>query len=165
MKYKCAYMTLATTPFYLEGARHLYETYQAAKCKYPFYIMVLNTTDTTGYEDLPLIKVMTIKPKNPDHWWYNGGTTIKKSKYNVDIFNKFNLLLMSEYDYIMFLDADCLFRRNADKLMDECAQSLIYGNKDMVAAEINYNSRNYYASAPTEYRINGAKPKHTLNAD
>lgn len=67
MKYKCAYVTLATTPKYLEGARHLYETYQAVNCKYPFFIMVLNTTDITGYEDLPIIRVMTIKPKNPNH--------------------------------------------------------------------------------------------------
>lgn len=96
---KIALCTLATNRKYLEGAKCLYESYLKTRMDYDFFIMVWLTTDTTGYENLPLKVVPHI---------------IDKKKVDMyppaDVFSKINAWLFTDYDFIIFLDADCFFR-------------------------------------------------------
>lgn len=109
---KIAYITLATDKRYLIGAYNLYKSYLKINSKYPFYCMVWNDTDLTGYEDLPVKIVPKIIPTNP-RWGFTNPP--------VGMFTKLNVWLLSEFDYLLFLDCDIILYKNIDILLDECA--------------------------------------------
>lgn len=114
---KCAIITLATNKEYLRGAELLYITYLRYWNRYPFYVMVLQDQDITGYEHLPIIRVPMLKPKNKNHYGY-------ASYPPIDIFSKFNILEFTDYDYILFLDADYIILNNCDIFIKELIKLL-----------------------------------------
>ncbi len=112
MKY--SYVSILTTDSYLFGALTLWKSLQDTKPKYPFHLLItpnLNAETTTLLQKSG-IKTIKIEPiKNPilndpkDRRYYN--------------YSKLNMWSMTQFDKIVYLDADMIVMHNIDELFDK----------------------------------------------
>lgn len=126
-----AIITLATNQRYLKGAYNLYKCYLKLNSKYPFYCAVWEETDTHGFEDMPMIIVEKIVPKTRIPYSYC---------LPIDMFSKFSLFLLKQFDYILFLDADIILYKNLDNEIDDYIK-----NNYNIAMYVNDNCKDIYS--------------------
>lgn len=112
MKY--SYISILTTDNYLFGALVLWKSLLDTKPKYPFHLLVSpNLSEQTYFllekSGIPIIRITPIK--NPilndpkDRRYYN--------------YSKLNMWNMTQFDKIVYLDADMLIMHNIDELFEK----------------------------------------------
>lgn len=111
---KCSYVSILTTDSYLFGALVLWKSLQDTKPKHPFHLLVTPnlSTETTTLISKAGIKTIKIDPiKNPilndpkDRRFYN--------------YSKLNMWGLTQFDKIVYLDADMVVMHNIDELFDK----------------------------------------------
>lgn len=93
---KCAYATLVTDKFYLEGAKALDKRLKFLNSDYPLVIMITNNiyhSIANEVEDLNIEVVPYFTLPGVEHCFK-------------DTINKFAAFLLNQYDKVIFLDAD-----------------------------------------------------------
>ena len=109
MKY--SYVSILSTDSYLFGALVLWKSLQDTQPKYPFHLLVTPniSKDTLSVLEKSNIQVIKIDPiKNPilndpkDRRYYN--------------YSKLNMWNLTQFDKIVYLDADMLIMHNIDEL-------------------------------------------------
>lgn len=121
---KYAYFTLLNDDSYMDGCLGLYQSFVKTKSKYPFIVLIA-TDPTTGqlsisdknFKTLNDLGIKTIlKPAicaSDRITTYN--TKLGLSTWN-KCFDKFYLFLETDFDRIIYLDADILLLQNIDEL-------------------------------------------------
>ena len=111
---KCAYVSILTTDSYVFGALVLWKSLMETKPKHPFHLLITpnlsrETMQLLETSAIPLIKINPIK--NPilddpkDRRYYN--------------YSKLNMWNMTQFDKIVYLDADMVVLHNLDELFDK----------------------------------------------
>lgn len=105
---RCCYSTLITKDFYLFGVLGLYFSILKNNSKYPLVVLAdenlsLKTFNTFKEYNITYKKIKSYCFKEDDKDWI----------YN-DTINKFQTFLLTEYDKIFFIDADCIVNKNID---------------------------------------------------
>lgn len=112
MKY--SYVSILTTDSYLFGALTLWKSLQDTKPKYPFHLLI---TPNLSQESITLIQksnipIIKIEPiKNPilndpkDRRYYN--------------YSKLNMWNLTQFEKIVYLDADMIVMHNIDELFNK----------------------------------------------
>lgn len=115
MKY--AYVTLATTEYFLKGARFLHHSLQKVNSAYPLIIMVTENLR-------PIIEEET----NYNYHFipYHKFTYQKGDRYE-DTINKLQYFNLVEYDRIFFIDSDILIVENIDEIFEVCKEDFLIG--------------------------------------
>ena len=123
MKENYSYVTLLTNDSYSYGIILLVESMRQVKTKYPLHVLVTDKVSTAVLELLDQLKVKhtlvdTITISEEIH---NYNYSIKKD-YAINWKNcwtKFHIFKMTQYDKIVFLDADIMLLKNIDHLFEK----------------------------------------------
>lgn len=129
---KYVYITYLGNSEYLPGIRGLRESLNYVKAAFPLVVMVPNDiSDNVKYEirklNLKLIEVEPIKINTQ---------SIKINSYWNKTFTKLALFGLTEYDKLVYLDADMLIKENIDSLFEQphltsvCAGQQYPGNEN-----------------------------------
>jgi len=111
---KNSYVSILTTDSYLFGALTLWKSLQDTKPKYPFHLLVTPnlSAETKTLIEKSGIKTIKIDPiKNPilndpkDRRYYN--------------YSKLNMWSLTQFDKIVYLDADMIVMHNIDELFEK----------------------------------------------
>lgn len=114
MKY--AYVTLATTEYFLKGARFLHHSLQKVKSKYPLIIMVTEN----------LRPVIKDNEYNYHFIPYHKFEYQKGDRYE-DTINKLQYFNLLEYEKVFFIDADILIVDNIDDIFEAVSDEFLIG--------------------------------------
>jgi len=117
---KCCYISILTTDSYLNGALVLWKSLMSTSPKYPFSLLVSpilskETLDTLKKHGIHTIEIVPIK--NPilddpkDRRYYN--------------YSKLNMWNMTQYDKVVYLDADMVVLHNIDELFEKKNMSAV----------------------------------------
>lgn len=113
-KYKCCFATVITKPEYEVTAGRLYQAFKYLGSEFTFEIIITNNLNDSN---LPFLVKNNIPFRKVELLQFN------KNKNNIfwqDTASKFNILTLTEYDYVCFIDADTAI----DTLLD----SILYDN-------------------------------------
>ena len=112
------YVTLLTNDTYVRGVVLLNECLRRYESQYPLICMV---TDNVGEESLNILKLNNVTYKiikkiaMPEKLYnYNKELNAKQTEIWKYCLTKFNIFKMTEYDKLIFLDADLLILKNLD---------------------------------------------------
>lgn len=121
MKY--AYVTLTTVEHYIYCIKRNAQRLQYLKSKYPLIVML-----TDNLKENPNIHILEEEPNIIIHFipqlnFLEKGIQPEKNNYITeyylqDMLHKFQMLSLTEYDKLFFLDADILLIGNIDKIFD-----------------------------------------------
>ena len=120
----CAYVTIATNEYFLQGAYCLYQTYLQTNSKYPFYCVVPRGLDTSNFPKLPIIYSYNINT-DPSHM-IKGGPYVQPG-----VWSKIMIWSLVQFDYLFFFDADIVMLKNCDEFFDMAIDSMEKHFSDM----------------------------------
>ncbi|GAA2020365.1 glycosyltransferase family 8 protein [Nakamurella flavida] len=111
-----AWVTLLTQPNYLDGARTLRASIAASGSPHPFVVMV---TDGIGPDDRRLLEadgclVREVRPLRPADDGVDGYANARFA----EVWTKLAVWGLTEFERVVFLDADMLVTRSMDELFD-----------------------------------------------
>ncbi|KAL4457668.1 hypothetical protein ABPG75_012533 [Micractinium tetrahymenae] len=127
-----AYVTLLTKDAYLPGVQALYRSMQVVGCRYPLIVMFTKgvsqaALDAVSREGMTLYFTEQFAAEGVDHSEY------KRSLY-LECWNKLRMWEMTEWDRLVYLDADMILLRSTDHLFDLppgfCAVGDCYGGRE-----------------------------------
>ena len=117
---KCSYVSILTTDSYLNGALVLWKSLMDTSPKYPFSLLVSPILSEETLKTLAKYRINTIDIvpiKNPilddpkDRRYYN--------------YSKLNMWNMTQFDKIVYLDADMVVMHNIDELFEKKNMSAV----------------------------------------
>lgn len=168
MKY--AYTTIITKEDYLPCAIKNAQRMRYLGCKYPYHILISNSLREN--EKIPLlIKESNIKisffeetnyhllnHRDPSNQVYFENKT---TMYNT--LNKFEILTLTEYEIVMFLDADTILKTNLDSVfIEKNMPSNYHFICDLVKARDVFNEPNCYTFHAPSGQLFLCKPDKQL---
>lgn len=103
---KCAYATVITNNYYIEGVLALSARLKHLDSKYPLLVLVSSNVNTEKLSKLNLITIPELALSSVENYF----------KYTL---NKFQVLLLENYDKILFLDADLFPLNNFDNIFNQ----------------------------------------------
>ncbi|KAL4442944.1 hypothetical protein ABPG77_008435 [Micractinium sp. CCAP 211/92] len=111
-----AYVTLLTKDAYLPGVQALHRSMQVVGCRYPLIVMHTKgvsqaALDAVSREGMTLCFTEQFAAEGVDHSEY------KRSLY-LECWNKLRMWEMTEWDRLIYLDADMILLRSTDQLFD-----------------------------------------------
>ncbi|MFC0139751.1 glycosyltransferase family 8 protein [Erwinia mallotivora] len=111
-----AWATLLTEPDYLNGVKALHKSLQKANSAWPLVVLVTRNIDAASRQMLVragclLREVTTLAADDNQHTHY-------ASERFSEMWTKLNIWRMTEFERIVFLDADMLVTRNMDELFE-----------------------------------------------
>ena len=151
--YENAYVTLLGTNDYLYGVLGLKASLDAVDSRYPLIVLVSDlvsqeTLETLYNYDITYKLISDLKRKEIIECVYNGrqvelGTTI----------NKIYCFTLTEYNKILFLDADCIVTKNIDKVFDIETKSdpFFLGGVGLIKHVDGYSSPSFTIEDGTTY--------------
>lgn len=118
-----AYVSLLTNDSYAYGIALLVESMKRVKAKYPLHVLVTDKVSAATLEFLTQLKVSyevvdTISVTDDIHE-YNMKIHPGTAATWHDCWTKFRIFDQTQYDKIIFLDADLMFLKNTDKLFEK----------------------------------------------
>ena len=117
---KYAYATIATKSIYFPCIIRQQQRMNYLKCKYPFVVLI---TDNIPKSEIQILDDNNINYQIIPYFDY-GKESIEiyydlNNNYQADCFLKFELLKLTQYDKIMFVDADIIFVDNFDNFLNK----------------------------------------------
>ena len=106
---KYAYITLATSDWYIIYASYLQMSLKVVKSQYPLIVMITENVKDSKY--LSLIDNYIIIPYHT----FPNKTLVKRYENTINKFYMFNL---TEYDKLIYLDSDLVLFQNVDNLFE-----------------------------------------------
>lgn len=108
----CAFVSILSSNDYLPGLLVLYKSLVATNTKYPFLVLLMegistNTISVLEKRHIPY-KIVKTKINNP--------TDVDRSHRWFTTYSKLNVFDQTQYNKIVYLDADMLILRNIDEL-------------------------------------------------
>lgn len=129
-----AYITLITNENYLNGALTLAQSVKNTKTEIPFFVLIPENISESVIKRLDSNKVKYIKFSDPqteqvdtDHYWK-------------DTMTKLRLFDLTEFDKIVFLDADAIVFKNIDFLFEKPHMSAVAAGKELHPDWVHLNS-------------------------
>lgn len=117
-----AYITLLSNDNYLEGVLLMHKSLQLVKTRYPLYCIINNNVGDYSRKvlqsfNIPIIEVENINmPKHIQEYNESKNPALAETwKYCL---NKFHIFKMTQFDKIIFLDADLYFQQNVDHVFN-----------------------------------------------
>ena len=129
-----AYVTLITNENYLKGALTLAQSVKNTKTEIPFFVLVPEDIDSGVIEKLTLNNVEYIK--------FTASETeqVETNHYWKDTITKLRVFALTEFDKIVFLDADAIAFKNLDSLFEKPHLSAVAAGKELHPDWIYLNS-------------------------
>ena len=123
MKKKYSYVSLLTNDSYTYGIVLLAESMKKVKTRYPLHVLVTDKVSTTCLELLRQLKVTyevvdTISVSEEIHE-YNKKLNPRLAVTWKDCWTKFRIFDQTQFDKIVFLDADIMVLKNLDHLFEK----------------------------------------------
>ncbi len=157
----CAYVTLVTNDDFVTGARVLAKSIKAAGCRYPLVVLTTFEADTLQPLrdlgcDVRLVSPPAVsegfKQRHARDQVHGKAPFTKGNKpafHNpLDNFAKLELWRLTEFEKIVFLDADTMMLRPCDRLFDYpafCAAPNVYAE----LADFNRMNSGVFVAAPS----------------
>lgn len=112
---KCSYITYLGNSQYLPGVRGLITSLEAVQAKFPLIVMIpIDINDDIKIELKKLkLNLVEVEPIKVDM------QSIQLNSYWSKTFTKLALFDLTEYDKLVYLDADMLIKENIDSLFDQ----------------------------------------------
>lgn len=107
------YLTLLTNVQYLEGCLTLWYALKRVKSKYPLVVMYTESLGSEALEELEKRKIYYFKV---DH--LEAGVYFKEDSRFNECWTKLQMFSMTQFERIVFLDADMAVVQNMDELFD-----------------------------------------------
>ena len=108
---KCAYVTLLSSNDYLYGVLGLKYSLEKVKSQLPLIVIV---TKDVSEENKKILKENDVVYKEVPTIYFNIHPEEKYGDRYVTCANKMYLYTLTEYDKVIFVDADCVFIQNID---------------------------------------------------
>jgi len=110
------FATVITNINYEVCAGRLYQSLKYFNSSYPMEIIVTNNVDTSKLE---FLNTNNIPYRTGEYLYFsNNDTRCLDRPWYKDTLSKINILTLTEYDYVCFLDADILIGKNIDFLFN-----------------------------------------------
>jgi len=148
------FATVITKSNYVACAIRMYQALKHFKSKYPFEILI-----TVDIED---------QVKEQFNYWNIPYRTCEKLQFNIpdiysglpygDTLSKFNILTLTDYDYVCFLDSDLIITGNLDFVFNQ----ILPGTNFSIYTRINTSNSlgEIFLAAPSIYIYNKLKNKY-----
>lgn len=129
-----AYITLITNENYLNGALTLAQSVKNTKTKIPFFVLVPDNINERVIEKLTLNDVKYIKFADSQT------EQVETNHYWKDTITKLRVFALTEFDKIVFLDADAIVFKNIDFLFEKPHLSAVAAGKELHPDWVYLNS-------------------------
>ena len=129
-----AYISLITNESYLKGVLTLAESVKKTKTNIPFYVLVPEDISEAVLEKLSRNCIEYIKFDN------SSTEQVETNHYWKDTIAKLTAFNLTQFDKIVFLDADAILFRNIDHLFDKPHLSAVAAGKELHPDWVNMNS-------------------------
>lgn len=120
-----AYITVLTNEHYLIGALVLAKSHSLTNSGIPLYVLVPDTVSDHVIASLKQNDVPYIKTSNLPDTCYKGSGHWKDTMFKLKIFS------LTDYDKIVFIDADMILLKNIDFLFDKPHMSAVIAGKEL----------------------------------